>query len=377
MRWLWLVLLSACGFTKSARNTGDDVPNEAGIIDAEIDAPPDAFDDKCFGSGTFYVCLAAPPTGNRALGSGTFDTTACTGTGREKAMIGTQQVCVVSGATLTVGMTTTVAAGGTLPLVFVAETMITITGTVDASSVINTNGTLNLGPGANAPACNSTGINGAADGNGGGGGAGGTFGTKGGDGGDGAVVASGGLATTPPTKANVLRGGCPGGVGAGGTSNATQGPGGGAVYFVTRGTIMVTGTINASGGGGGAGLATNGGGGGGGSGGMIVFHAMTLNVAATAVVVSNGGGGGGGTNNGGATGGGDPDPLMPLAPALGSTAAGAGESTGGNGAAGNVAATAGGAQGAGGGGGGGGLGLTRVLRGGMPALGMFSPAPVN
>ena len=96
-----------------------------------------------------------------------------------------------------------------------------------------------------------------------------------------------------------------------GTRPGAFGPGGGAVYLIAN-TLVVNGTINASGGGG-AGALTGmdgmdgGGGGGGGAGGFIGLDAPTVTVNAAGQIFANGGGGGeGGTPLKGSDNGDDP-----------------------------------------------------------------------
>lgn len=373
MRRFVLVFLAACGFSKSPGMPADDMPIDANVID-DMEVPMDMPDDKCFGSGMFYVCVTGgPPTGMTTLG--TVDTGACTGTNREKVMMNGTQVCVVKGDTITLETGGDSRVTGSLPLVLVAVTSIKIDGALDVYSVRGENG-----PNSSPSQCNNTGISG--NDNNGGGGAGGSFGTKGGDGGNGNAqpntkgVANAALAS----PSDVLRGGCRGGTGGdNGGTNGSAGPGGGAVYLVSRGTITVNGIIDAAGGGGEGGHASKGGAGGGGSGGMIVFHADTLTIAATAKINANGGGGGAGAGQNDSGGPGQsPDQTTPLLPALGSTNDTMGRVPGGNGAGGPTGATAGTDGGNGGGAGGGGFGQIRVLAGGNAAsfpTGTVSPIP--
>jgi hypothetical protein len=376
VRLLILVLVGACGFSKSAGQPADDMPMiDAAIID-EMVLPPDMFDDKCFGSGMFYLCVTGgAPTGMTPLPDGGLDTGACTGTNREKVMMNGTMVCVVKGDTITLPAGDATRASGGLPLVLVAVTSISITGTLDAYSIRGDNG-----PNSSPSQCSFAGTGG--DNGNGGGGAGGSFGTKGGDGGNGnnAMNSKGLAAAALSAPSPILRGGCRGGTGgSGGGVAGAAGPGGGAVYLVSRGTISVSGVIDASGGGGDGGHASKGGGGGGGSGGMIVFHAMTLTVAATAKINANGGAGGGGAgNNDDAAPGASPDQTTPLVPALGPTTTTMGRAPGGDGAGGPTGATAGTSGANGGGAGGGGFGQIRVLKGGNAAsfpVGTVSPIP--
>ena len=377
MRWLGLILLAACKFSTNISGDGGVDGKE---IDAAIDAPPDMMQANCFGSGMMYVCVDAPPSGTEDLNNNnTLDTDACNIVNSSKRMtVGGQQVCVIAATTIMLGAADDVVISGSLPLVLAATQAINIDGGLDAASY-----DAKRGPNANASQCNSAGIDGTAMvGGSGGGGAGGTFGTIGGNGGTGGATA-GGVATTPPAKSAILRGGCAGGTGMpGGTAgnNAAGGAGGGAIMLASHGTITIKGEIDASGSGAIGGLQAKGGGGGGGSGGMIVFDALgAITINATARINANGGGGGGGAGQG-ANGdpGADPIVTMPLVAALGGQDETQGKIKGGNGAAGTTNATAGGLGSNGGGGGGGGHGLIRVTQGAInfPA-GTVSPTPVN
>ncbi len=377
VRWMLLVALAAgCKFSGSTGTPSDGSDSEL-MIDAAIDAPPDAFDPLCFAGGTFYFCFPQMPSGDVTVPT-SIDTMACTGTGLQILTIGTTSVCVLAGNTVTLDTDTFVT--GTRPLVLVAVTSMTISASLDVASSLG-----NLGPGANATECNTAAtMDGAMSLNGGGGGAGGTFGTIGGAGGTGAGGATAGGAALPvPAKSAVLHGGCPGGKGLPGPAAGLPspgGPGGGAVMLVSRGTLTVSGTIDAAGGGAAGGTSGKGGGGGGGSGGMIVFHAGTLTITGSANINANGGGGGGGggANDAGDPGG-DPDAAMPTKVALGGQAQDKGRCRGGNGAAAATAATPGANGANGGGGGGGGVGLIRVLAPSNPTFpaNTTSPTPVN
>ena len=369
MRWALVAVLAGCSFQAKPGNNGGgpdgSATRDARVIDAAIDAPPDAFDDKCFGGGAFYVCLSAVPTGSQSL-PGAVDTSSCNDTGFQVAMMGTTPVCVFAGASVDVGDSNVV---GNKPLVIIATGDITQAGYLDASSA-NGRGD---GPAANDASCTTlnAGGNGAT---GGGGGAGGSFGTRGAMGGNGGGAnggTAGAIAMQPVTR---LRGGCAGGAGGiGNAATATGGSGGGAVMFAARGTIHLDGTIDVSGAGGDGGNHAKGGGGGGGSGGMIVLHGS---VAATtnAILFANGGGGGGGAgqNTDGNVGS---DATSYNTPAAGATSAGSGASTGGDGGTQSTPPTSPPTSGNGGGGGGGGLGVIRLLGGASLQNARFSPAP--
>jgi hypothetical protein len=135
-----------------------------------------------------------------------------------------------------------------------------------------------------------------------GGGGGGGFGGIGGDGGRGSdtgvVPPNGGVvygsATLMPLYGGSGGGGGGDGMSGGSGSGAGGGPGGGAggaVQLSVRGTLVVTGTITASGGQG-APESGDHGAGGGGSGGGILLEARTLTIGAATLRVDGGNGGG-------------------------------------------------------------------------------------
>ncbi|MDQ3336430.1 MAG: hypothetical protein M4D80_14780 [Myxococcota bacterium] len=373
MRWLGLILLAACKFsTALTPGDGDNIGGER-MIDAAPDAPPDAFDPKCYGSGAFYLCLATMPMGNTTLDGQTILTTPCNNNTEFVAMLGGVQVCVIAADRITLNAGQNAGIVGNKPLVLIATTAMTINGTLDASSVRG-----NTGPNANPTVCNNAGTTGATNTAGGGGGAGGSFGSVGGRGGNGGGGGGGTAAAIVTQPVTVLRGGCAGGGGATGVAGTPTagGPGGGAVYLVSRGTLTIGGIVNASGGGGEGADDNKIGGGGGGAGGMIVIDAGTLTINAGARILANGGGGAAGAGNSGAADDGrEPIPATPLVPALGGTNTGSGATPGGPGAAGATAAMPGMNSANGGSGGGGGVGVVRVLRGGTIPVAQVSPPP--
>jgi hypothetical protein len=302
----------------------------------------------CF-DGFTRVCLQALPTMPLVVGSTmTIDTT----TDCAETTMGTANgVCVVAATVIEVSAGATLRATGSRPLVLLATTSIVVTGTLDAAS--HRGGT--AGPGANPAAC-PTGTAPTAAG-GGGGGYGGTFVTLGGDGGECLTRGAKGIAPTTAEVPVSLRGGCPGIAGAS-TNPGAGGAGGGAVEL-NAASIMVSGSVNASGAGGQGGTSNDSGGGGGGSGGMIVFDTATLAVTGM-VMVQGGGGGGGSGNSGSGTPGADPTVAgVGAAPGDGYHAVGG---VGGAGGTGAIATDAGDAEAGnliGGGGGGGGAGVTK------------------
>lgn len=202
---------------------------------------------------------------------------------------------------------------GSLPVAFVADDEIRVTGTLDASADGPTSG-----PGASA--C-SDGGNGTAPGaglfasapggNSGGyppylftinGAGGGGFGTAGGDGGvvNSAVAAGAGGPPNGPASLSPLRGGC----GGYGEIESQKGAGGGAIQLVANRRVHLSngGGIHVGGGGGKAGSLGVAslppqtavyGPGGGGSGGGILIEAPSVELDDGALVLAAGGGGGG------------------------------------------------------------------------------------
>jgi hypothetical protein len=342
MRGLWVACLPwliGCGFHSGvAADAGED-GTDTPMLDASL----------CF-DGFTRVCLPALPTMPLVVGS---DTTIDTAAGCEATTMGTADgVCVVAATMIEVRSGATLRATGLRPLVLLATSSIVVAGTLDAAS--HRGGT--TGPGANPAACRIGTAPTLANGSGGGG-HGGTFATIGGDGGDSVGRGAKGVASTTVDVPVSLRGGCPGVAGAGPNPGA-PGAGGGAVEL-NAGSIMVSGSIHASGAGGQAGTLNDSGGGGGGSGGMIVFDTATL--AVTGTVMVQGGGGGGGSGGGGAgTPGADPTQAgVGAAPGDGYHDGGG---TGGKGGTGAIAGDAGDAEAGaliGGGGGGGGAGVKR------------------
>jgi hypothetical protein len=261
--------------------------SDAPIADiATEDVPMLCFDASDVG---LHVCLEQAPTGSMSLTSTTIDTTA----GAECAMLmpGSTDACVVAAKDLDVAAGATVAAKGSRPLVLIGSEMITVTGTLDVASHLTGSLANNVGPVANAPACQA-----GMGPNDRGGGAGGSYRGVGGDGGDesGTDDTAGSAGAIIPLA---LQGGCAGQNG--GNMGGAGGAGGGAVVLISPAiTIASTGIIDASGAGGGGG-GTNGqtrGGGGGGSGGLVVLQSMSVTGTAGGQVFANGGGGGGGSN---------------------------------------------------------------------------------
>lgn len=333
--------------------------------DAEIDAPSDSL--TCFGT-LKSICFTMPPTGDLML-SGTIDTSTDARCANYPQMGGVD-LCVIAGATVTAGA---VRVQGTKPLVVVGMTMVSITGSIDASSI----GT-EVGGGANGAGCTVT--TGQAQSSGGGGGGGGGFGVAGAGGGLGANGAMPGPSGAP-IGVTQIRGGCPGGKGGDGEpgSGGRLGASGGAIAVLAGTAIQVAGGVYASGAGGGGGspLGTlnRGAGGGGGSGGLIVLEAPTINVTGT--VAANGGGGGGGADAGTGFAGTDGTRMnYNVVPLGGNNEGGTHGGDGGDGGYVGGSAKAGREPGVGGGGGGGGGGVGVIwVHGALTGSNRFSPVP--
>lgn len=275
-------LVGACSFEVRPNNGGiglDATPDAEGTgLDAQVG-------ETCYGpAGAWQVCLGAAPADPVVLPA-TIDT------GTSPLCLVAQPAgwapaqpaaCFIVGKTISVPATTIVT--GPRPLVLVANDAIAIDGVLDvASHVVGGR----VGPGSPGAPCAAGTL--PAAGNAGGGGGGGSFQTKGGDGGKGDDdTIAGGRAGAEQTLITTLRAGCPGQ--RGGRVSGTPGAGGGAVFLVAGGSILITGTINASGSGA-TGALDRSGGSGGGSGGMIALAAPNIQ---TGTLIANGGGGAGG-----------------------------------------------------------------------------------
>jgi hypothetical protein len=185
---------------------------------------------------------------------------------------------------------------GTLPLVLVADTTITVSHAFDvrATSTNGDSSCVSPDAGANSPV--------------GGGGGGGGYGSDGASGGaESGGAAQAGQSSNGPVTLVPLRFGCGGGAGGSPDGSSPGGAGGdaGAALELAAGTsIVITsqGTLTATGGGGGAGAGSvqsgySSGGGGGGTGGSILLEAPALEI--DGAVCAPGGGGGQGDAAGG------------------------------------------------------------------------------
>ena len=226
---------------------------------------------------------------------------------------------------------------------------------------------------------------------GGGGGGGGGAAAFGGDGTDGASTGFGahgtrGALVASATSLAPLRGGCAGGRGAkifnGQGTGTVGGRGGGAIEIAARGTVMISGEIDAAGRGGGTSTHAGEGGGGGGAGGGILLEAPAITIPGRVCADGGSGAQGGGGSVAGVAG-----TTSPCIVTAGAVTSNSGSSAGGDGGDGGYAAApAGGVAGAattgsqnaggGGGGGGGAVGWIRI-HALTPVLGgPISPAPL-
>jgi hypothetical protein len=355
----------SCDLPIDASAVGRDVTADDGIV-LSSDATTS---DNCFGH-QFQICPAP------SAATPSFDTlTITTSSTNAQCTLytisnSTQQVCVITGETITISGA--LRAEGAYPLLLLAHGDITIGsfGSIDVS------GNPGLGTPAAANAMCGTGIVPRAVIGFAGGGAGGSFGSVGGGGGasgTNTVQAGGFPDSTPPSVPTYPRGGCngqDGGNGTAGTVAADRGGGGGAVYLISQTQITLDGVVNASG----AGAPSQAGivgAGGGGSGGLIGLDAPSILL--DSIVIANGGGGAAGNTSMGS--GVSPDPSTGV-----TTAAMGGKSPGGAGGDGGAGAYRSGTSGSGapiasgaGGGGGGGVGYVIAIG----AIGGLSPNSVS
>ena len=257
-------------------------------------------------------------------------------------------ICVVRAGTIAINAPLTVT--GTRALALVADTSLTITSTLDVSANAATSG-----PGGGFR------VSGAqADANIGGGGAG--F-RQGGASGGSTTTAGGGGAGGPafdPLAITGLTGGARPAVPSFGIGVSGGGGGGAATFIACRGTVSVSGLIDAGGGGGRPGFDQIIGGpismlgaGGGGSGGYVVIQGVGVSVTGR-LFANGGGGGGGGISDTSGNPGGDAQRSSTAVAGGGSAAGGQGGAggSGGIGAAGPNSGLAGSGGSPGGGGGG-------------------------
>lgn len=264
------------------------------------------------------------------------------------------QICVIRAKTITIPNAITTTFSGNRAIALVADSQLTVTGTIDVGAI---NAANTPGPGI------AGGSGTASTSSAGGGGAG--FGTAGGNGGATTAGAggAGGQVIDPLTRAffaGGYSGASPGGIGNPASDIAGGAGGGGLLLIACRGNVSITGQIDANGGGGrgnhdiigGAGFQNSKAPSGAGSGGYVVVQGLTVTISGG--VFANGGGGGGGSNTDDGSG---PIGNKGLR-TTGATTGGVGNlSTGGNGGVlagpgqNGTGATAGGGFGGGGGGG--------------------------
>jgi len=309
--------------------------------------------------------------------SGTLDTNVATSCDQVITQASGPAVCVIRAGTISVSATLTAAPGGiSRILALVADGALDVTGTIDVAA----EGTSN-GPGGGQLRSGD-----AVSGSSGGGGAG--FKTTGAAGGSTAGAGQGGNggAILNPLLLNHMNGGTRPNSGVAILVAVGGGGGGGLMLVSCKGTVTVSGLIDAGGGGGGGGRDIVAGAqlnisaaGGGGAGGYVVMQGGQVVVTSTAQLYANGGGGGGGTNTNDTTGGAGGDgPRSTTTAAAGGTPLGAGAGAGGNGGrVGAAPGVGGGTSVSSGGGGGGSTGMFQVYTpaGVTPMLAPMATSP--
>jgi len=200
---------------------------------------------------------------------------------------GTRPLCVMRYGTIKITQGATLKLTGTRPVAIVADRDFEIAGAIDASADNMPVGT--SGPGGGATLSGSSALGTKAGGGAGFRVAGAAGGGPTADGGGGI----GGVASVNPGTFAALIGGPRCGDVAGGINGG--GGGGGVALISCRGTVSVSGVIDAGGGGGFGSFLTTLGGGGGGAGGYIVIQGMDISV--TGQIYANGGAGGAGVGS--------------------------------------------------------------------------------
>jgi len=279
-------------------------------------------------------------------------------TGGVITQAGGRSICVVRAKTITIGNGVALTISGPRPIAFVADDALTVSGTIDVSASTSTSG-----PGGGQ---RSSGASPNGQSTGGGGAGFGTAGVAGGGSGGAGLGAAGGAALDPLTL-TYFGGGAhafQSTLGVGGPPDG--GGGGGALMLVScRGTVTVTGTLDANGGGGrgafdqifGAQISITDGGAGGGTGGYVVAQGLAVTISGQ--LYANGGGGGGGCTANDASGTSGGDGQRNTNGGIGGSGNGGGAAGGGHG--GGTAATAQvGFGGTSSGGGGGGMGVLQL-----------------
>jgi hypothetical protein len=272
-------------------------------------------------------------------------------TGGVVIQTGGPAICVVRARTITISESATLNVSGSRALALVADETVLVAGVLDisANSYID-------GPAGGF--IKSGGVCGMS--NGGGGAGFQTAGSHGGNATNDGGAANGGMMAMDPALLAALVGGSR----VADSFPAPGGAGGAATLISCRGTVSVTGTIDANGGGGSGGalfFSTPTGGSAGGSGGNVVLQGA--NVSITGNLFANGGAGGAGKPTNAAGGAAGQDGQRAVAPAARGGLPGMGNGAGGNGGAQALPPTTGKRlfdAGAGAGGGGGSVGFLQT-----------------
>ena len=379
-----LALIAGCGFSSQvpANPGGDDTPGTDAAVPGDTGGPVDV---PCV-PGFLDLCTQANPTTALDITTTqTINTDFDQRCRRFPQADGGGDVCLLYMTSVNIASTGSLTASGKRPLALASTTTMTIAGAIDVAS----HG-IQIGPAADAKGCNFASPP-ATDSGGGAGGAGGSFTLPGGNGGTGdnndngspnGTAAPGTHGTT--TTITGLRGGCPGqtggneGNGMGNGRGGNGGHSGGALYLFARQSLMITGSVRATGEGGDGGDGMSGGGGGG-TGGLVVIESRSLTISGQISANGGGGGQGGGLNNNNRVSGRDGDDgALGTAPAAGGAGANNNDPDFGTGGAGGATAAAGNGATAdfGGGGGGGAAGMIKLIGASQQLTGStISPAP--
>ncbi len=211
---------------------------------------------------------------------------------------GGPSICVIRYGTIEIANSVTIKVRGSLAVAFVADHELNMRGLLDVSADGSTNG-----PGGGTMISGARALRAV-----GGGGAG--FRISGADGGSSDPAGGGGglagAPIDPLSPVQFVGGGRPALPTWQQSTYPVSGGGGGALTLIScRGSVTVTGTIDAGGGGGGGGRDTDlssatqlAGGAGGGAGGYVVLQGITVDVSIGGVYVNGGAGGGGCSLNG-------------------------------------------------------------------------------
>jgi hypothetical protein len=395
MRWAvtW-VGLAACSFSPgSGQRSGDGgtkldaAPSTDGVM-ATTDATTGGACGWTFAHTNFDACaLAASPAPLDITATTMLDpsvaapsrTTVTQSDGTMLVIYHLSELSVASASTLDL-----LDAPGVAGLIFAVEGNVTLGGRIITAT------------GANDPTHCATskgedGVMSTLNSAGAGGGGGGGAAAAGGDGTDGAASGFGvhgarGALVASAASLAPLRGGCAGGRGAkifnGQGTGTVGGRGGGAIQIAARGTITITGEIDAAGRGGGTSSHAGEGGGGGGAGGGVLLEAPGVTISGRVCADGGSGAQGGGAGVAGVAG-----TTSPCIVTAGAVTSNNGSSAGGNGGVGGYAGAPGGGvagaattggqnAGGGGGGGGGAVGWIRIHAMTPVLNGQLSPVPL-